>query len=140
MKLSVKRLSEHATIPQYATSGSSGLDLHAAKNYVLMPNEVALIETHLSFEIPVGYELQIRPRSGLSAKTKLRVILGTIDRDYRGEVKVIMENTGRLVSIIDQGDRIAQAVLAPVVQAEIVEVEELGETERSAGGFGSTGK
>lgn len=140
MKLKVKRLHNDSILPAYQTSGAAGFDLHALTNYVLMPGESTLISTGLSFEIPVGYELQIRPRSGLSAKTKLRVILGTIDSDYRGEVKVIMENTGSLVSIIDQGDRIAQAVLAPVVQAEIVEVDELGESERSAGGFGSTGR
>lgn len=140
MKLSIKRLSPDAVLPKYQSLGSAGFDLHAAKNYVLMPGETELIETHLAFETPVGYELQIRPRSGLSAKTKLRVLLGTVDSDYRGEVKVIIENIGSMVSIIDKGDRVAQAILAPIVQADIVEVEELGETERNSGGFGSTGR
>jgi dUTP pyrophosphatase len=139
MKLSIKRLSPDAILPKYQTSGSAGFDLHSVDNYVLMPGDTILIGTGLSFEFEQGYELQIRPRSGLSAKTKLRVLLGTVDSDYRGEVKIIIENIGHMVSIIDKGDRVAQAVLAPIVQAEIVEVEELGETERSNKGFGSTG-
>jgi dUTP pyrophosphatase len=140
MKLSIKRLSPDAVLPKYQTSGSAGFDLHAVDNYVLMPGETILIGTGLAFEFEQGYELQIRPRSGLSSKSKLRVLLGTIDSDYRGEVKVIIENIGHMVSIIDKGDRVAQAVLAPIVQAEIVEVEELGETERGSGGFGHSGK
>ena len=140
MKLSIKRLSPDAILPKYQTSGSAGFDLHAVDNYVLMLGETILIGTGLSFEFEQGYELQIRPRSGLSAKTKLRVLLGTIDSDYRGEVKVIIENIGHMVCIIDKGDRVAQAVLAPIVQAEIVEVEELGETLRGPNGFGHSGK
>ena len=140
MRLPVKRISDSAIIPKYQTSGSAGFDLHAVGTHVLMPGETLLVDTGLAFEIPAGYELQIRPRSSLSAKTKLRVLLGTVDSDYRGQVKVIIENIGHLVSIIDDGDRIAQAVLAPIMQADIVEVEELGETERAEGGFGSTNK
>lgn len=139
MKLPFKSLSDKAVAPKYQTSGSSGFDLHASETVVLMPGETHLISTDLAFDIPAGYELQVRPRSGLSAKTKLRVILGTIDSDYKGHVKVIMENTGSLVSVIDEGDRIAQAVLVPVVQAELVEVDEVGESQRSSNGFGHTG-
>lgn len=142
MKLSVKRLSDKATIPEYQSVGSAGFDLHAVDNYVLMPGEIELVGTGLAFDIPSGYELQIRPRSGLSAKSKLRIANspGTIDNDFKGEVKIIMENTGRMVSIIDKGDRVAQAILAPIIQAEIMEVEEVGESERGSGGFGSTGR
>jgi dUTP pyrophosphatase len=138
MKLGIKRLSDLVRLPKYQTLGSSGFDLHALDNYVIMPGETALIETGLAFNIPDGHEIQIRPRSGLSAKSKLRIVLGTIDSDS-GQVKVIAENTGHLVIIIDRDDRIAQAVLAPVVRAEFVE-EELEDSERSVNGFGHTGK
>lgn len=142
MKLSIKRLSDHALLPAYQTSGSAGFDLHVIDNYVLKPGETQLLSTGLAFDIPSGYEIQIRPRSGLSAKTGLRVANapGTIDSDFRGEVKIIMYNTGNLMEIIDRGDRVAQAVLAPVTQAEIVEVDELSTTDRADGGFGSTGR
>lgn len=141
MKLGIKRLSESATLPKYQSKQASGFDLHSVDNYVLKPGETHLISTGLAFDIPEGYEIQIRPRSGLSAKTGLRVANapGTVDADYTGEVKIIMANTGNLIEIIDKGDRIAQAVLAPVVQAEIVEVEEINQTERGSAGFGSTG-
>ena len=142
MKLGIKRLSESAIIPKYQSKQASGFDLHVINDCVLKPGETHLISTGLAFDIPEGYEIQIRPRSGLSAKTGLRVCNspGTVDQDFRGEVKIIMANTGNLIEIIDKGDRIAQAVLAPVVQAEIVEVEEINQTERGSGGFGSTGK
>lgn len=142
MKLGIKRLSESAIIPKYQSKQASGFDLHSVDNYVLKPGETHLISTGLAFDIPEGYEIQIRPRSGLSAKTGLRVANapGTVDSDYTGEVKIIMANTGNLIEIIDKGDRIAQAVLAPVVQAEIVEVDELKSTERAESGFGSTGR
>lgn len=140
MRLPIKRIHPDALIPQYQSLGAAGFDLHAVDNYVIMPNETVLISTGLIFDIPVGYELQIRPRSGLSAKSKLRVANspGTIDSDYKQEVKIIIENIGSLVSIIDKGDRVAQAVLAPVTRAEIVEVDVVEESAR--GGFGSTGK
>lgn len=140
MRLPIKRIHDSAIIPQYQSLSAAGFDLHAVDNYVIMPNETVLISTGLIFDIPVGYELQIRPRSGLSAKTKLRVANspGTIDSDYKQEVKIIIENIGSLVSIIDKGDRVAQAVLAPVTRAEIVEVDEIEDTGR--GGLGSTGK
>lgn len=142
MKLGIKRLSDSAIIPKYQTSGSAGFDLHADNNYVFKPGETHLISTGLAFEIPQGYELQIRPRSGLSAKTGLRVVNapGTVDSDYTGEVKIIMSNVGNLMEIIDKGDRVAQAVLAPVIQAEIVEIDNINQTERGSAGFGSTGK
>ena len=140
MKLGIKRLSDQAVLPKYQTSGSAGFDLHSIMNYVLEPGKTVLVSTGLAFNIPEGYELQIRPRSGVSAKTGLRVANapGTIDSDFKGEVKLIIQNTGSMFEIIDKGDRIAQAVLAPVLQAEFVE-EELEESERGSNGFGSTG-
>lgn len=142
MKLKVKKLHPNAVIPKYSTTGAAGFDLVAIRDTYLYPGMTTLIDTGLSFEVPVGYELQIRPRSGMSAKTKIRVANspGTIDSDFRGEVKVILDNTGNGGYQIKIGDRIAQAVLVPVVQAEFEEVEELEQTERGEGGFGSTGK
>lgn len=140
MKLSIKRLSTSAVLPAYKTSGSVGFDLYVVGSYTVMPGETILVNTGLAMEIPPGHEVQVRPRSGLSSTTKLRVILGTLDFDYRGEIKIIVENTGTTPHFINQGDRVAQAILAPIVQADIMEVEELGETERNSGGFGSTGK
>ena len=140
MKLSIKRLSDQAILPRYQTDGSAGFDLHVVENYVLKPGETQLLSTGLAFDIPHGYEIQIRPRSGLSAKTGLRVsnAPGTIDSDFKSEVKVIMHNVGSKFEVIDKGDRVAQAVLAPVAQAEIVEVDEIVDTGR--GGLGSTGR
>lgn len=140
MKLGVKKLHKQAKIPQYQTSGSAGFDLHVVGNHVIKPGETHLISTGLAFDIPEGFELQIRPRSGLSAKTGLRVANapGTIDSDFKSEVKLIMSNVGNLVEIVDEGDRLAQAVLAPVIQADIEEVEDINQTNRGA--FGSTGR
>lgn len=147
----VKKLHPDAIIPKYQTAGASGFDLHALEDVLLMPGETHLVRTGLSFEIPPNTELQIRPRSGLSAKTKLRIANapGTVDEDYRGELKVIIENTtSRYFGIvpnsfggieIKKGDRIAQAVLCPIIRALIEEVTEINETSRGNGGFGSTG-
>lgn len=129
-------------MPKYQTSGASGFDLHSTEDLVLKPGEKILVPTGLAFNIPLGHELQIRPRSGLSFKTGLRVINspGTIDSDYTGELKIIMQNTGSLFEIINEGDRVAQAVLVPIIQAELIETTELNKTERSNQGFGHTGK
>ena len=131
-------------LPQYATSGSAGVDLRAAEHYVIKPFERALISTGIKLAIAKGFEMQIRPRSGLALKHG--IILpnapGTIDADYRGEVKVILMNLGREDFIINVGDRIAQMVLAPVAKILWDEREqelELEATERGEGGFGSTG-
>lgn len=148
MKVKVKKVLDHVELPEYATSGAAGFDLRAAHDVYVHPNGTALVDTGLAFEIPEGYEMQIRPRSGLSAKTKLRVANspGTIDSDFRGSVKIILDNIydknpGGLDSFrIEAGDRIAQGVIVPVIQVEFEEVEELDETERNEGGLGSTGK
>lgn len=139
MKLNVKLASELAVYPFYATEGAAGFDMAALENTTVKPGQTKAIRTGLIFEIPKGYELQIRPRSGMTLKTNLRVQLGTVDSDYRGEVKIIAENRGELTIVICAGDRIAQGVISPVVQAQFVIVEEVEETKRGDSGFGSTG-
>ncbi|MCX7375844.1 MAG: dUTP diphosphatase [Alphaproteobacteria bacterium] len=141
----VKRLphSEGLALPSYATAGAAGMDLLAAVQapLVLAPGARTLVPTGLAIALPPGFELQIRPRSGLALKNG--IILpnspGTIDEDYRGELQVIVMNAGTEPFTIERGMRIAQAVLAPVVRAAWQEVAELDETQRGAGGFGSTG-
>ena len=143
--LKVKRLphAKNLPLPAYATPHSSGLDLRAAieKPITVKPLERVLIPTGLILEIPEGYEGQVRPRSGLALKKGLTVLNapGTIDADYRGEVKVILINLGKEEVVIEPGERIAQLVIAPVQRVEVVEVQELTPTERGEGGFGSTG-
>jgi dUTP pyrophosphatase len=131
-------------LPAYATEGASGLDVRARldESLTLQPGERFLIPTGLAVEIPLGYEVQVRPRSGLAINKGLSMVNtpGTIDADYRGEVKVIVINHGRDPITIQDQDRIAQFVVCPVIRAEIQEVEDLSATDRGAGGFGSTGK
>lgn len=131
-------------LPAYQSSGASGFDIRAQleEAIVLKPGERAMIPTGLSFEIPLGYEIQSRPRSGWAAKEGLTVLNtpGTIDADYRGEVKIILINLGRESITIKDQDRVAQLVIAPVILADFSLVDELGVTERGAGGFGSTGR
>ncbi|MEW6089878.1 dUTP diphosphatase [Parvibaculum sp.] len=145
--LRVQRL-PHArglALPRYETSGAAGMDLMAAlaegETMLLQPGERALVPTGLAIALPDGFEAQVRPRSGLAAKNGVTVLNapGTIDCDYRGEVKVILINHGREAFAIERGTRIAQMVVAPVTQARLREVETLDETARGAGGFGSTG-
>lgn len=149
MKIQVKKLHPDAVVPKYATNGASGFDLVALEDTTVHCGETKLVKTGLAIDVGPGYELQVRPRSGLSLKTPLRVANspGTVDSDYRGEVCVIMENIdtrppgqSRGAQTIKKGDRIAQGVVCPVVQADIEVVEELNNTNRGAGGFGSTGK
>lgn len=143
MKLKVKRLHNDAVIPKYQTKGASGFDLHALEDTVVFNRETKLVRTGLAFEVPLGYELQVRPRSGNSLKTTLRVANspGTVDADYRGEVCIIVDNLDPVNSLhIKKGDRIVQAVICPIIQADIVEVQSLNESERGHGAFGSTGK
>jgi dUTP pyrophosphatase len=145
--LRFKKLHEDAVIPEYKTSGAAGMDLHAIRDFNLMPGEIAVLETGLSVEVPEGYELQVRPRSGFATRGLTIVNSpGTIDSDYRGEVKVIATNVHpknhNFLSLsvkIKKGDRIAQLVLARVHKLPIEEVDELSDTERGSGGFGSTG-
>ncbi len=132
-------------LPAYETAGAAGMDLRAAVGgaapLVLSPGQRALVPTGFVFEIPAGYEAQVRPRSGLAFKHGITCLNtpGTIDSDYRGEVKVLLVNLGEADFAIERGMRIAQMVIAPVVQARVCEVAEAGATERGAGGFGSTG-
>ena len=142
-KILIKKLSKNISLPKYETEGSSGMDLAAniENEMRIEPNKTAIVPTGLSVSIPKGYEIQIRPRSGLAAKSKITVLNtpGTIDADYRGEIKVILINLGDKTFKIEKGLRIAQMVVCPVVQVEIQEVDNLNETNRGKGGFGSTG-
>lgn len=172
MKIKVKKLREDAILPEYQTSGAAGFDLHAIEDITIMPGETKLIKCGLSMEIPEGYELQIRPRSGLSAKTTLRIANspGTVDSDYRGEIGVIAHNqvvgeshrdvltfrsykqgkpenpiitkepNPQFILNFKKGERVAQGVVVPVIRAEFELVNELSNTERGSGAFGSTGK
>ncbi len=143
VKIYVQKTSEKTAFPSYMTPGSSGLDLRASieEPMTLEPFERKLIPTGLKLAIPQGYEGQVRPRSGLALKHGITTLNspGTIDSDYRGEVKVLLVNLGSAPVVINSGDRIAQLVIAPVVQAELEEVDELDDTSRGDGGFGHTG-
>lgn len=141
----IKRLENNKDLelPSYETPNSAGMDLRAAidENITIKSGERALIKTGFAIALPSGYEAQVRPRSGLALKKGITVLNtpGTVDADYRGEVGVILFNSSNEDFIVERGMRIAQMVIAPCVQAEMLEVEELDETERGAGGFGSTG-
>ena len=139
----VKRLPhfEGLTLPAYATGGAAGMDVLAAEDVTLAPGERWPVATGIAVAIPHGYEIQVRPRSGLALKHGIGVpnAPGTIDSDYRGELKVILINHGQTPFEVRRGDRIAQLVLAPVVRASWLKVDELDETARGVGGFGSTG-
>ena len=132
-------------LPTYGSTGASGVDLKACFNdrghLTVNPGQRVLIPTGISVEIPVGYEWQIRPRSGLAAKSQISVLNtpGTIDADYRGEIKVILINMSDKVFVVEKGSRIAQMVLCPVIKATLKEVTELENTKRGSDGFGSTG-
>lgn len=143
VSINVKAL-EGAAIPEYKTAGAAGADVCALVEspVELNPGDRALIGTGLFFAIPDGYEIQVRPRSGLAAKNGVTVLNtpGTIDSDYRGELKVILINLGKEKFIVNPGDRIAQIIVAPVTRGRFVAVEALDQTERGSGGFGSTGK
>ena len=142
-KIQIKKLSNSVSTPKYETSGSSGMDIaaHIENNIIINPGEKALVSTGFSVAVPKGYEIQIRPRSGLAAKKNITVLNtpGTIDADYRGEIKVILINLGKEKFVVKNGERIAQMVVCPVVQANLEEVEELPITKRGSDGFGSTG-
>ena len=141
----IQRLPHAANLPlpSYETTDSAGMDLRAAveEPLVLKRGERLLVPTGLKMAIPRGYEVQIRPRSGMAYKHGITMLNspGTIDADYRGEVKMLAVNLGDEPYTINHGDRIAQMVLAPVIQAKVIEVPELNDTERGEGGFGSTG-
>lgn len=168
MNVKIMRLYPDAVIPRYALDGDTGFDLVAAADVIIEPGETALVTTGIAIELPPGYELQVRPRSGITLRTKLRVQLGTVDSNYRGEIGVIVDNifdrdeedrhdyyeeiltiSGDLTHIggkfpygtyiIRKCDRIAQGVIAPVAAANFVEVDKLEDSERGPNGFGSTG-
>jgi dUTP pyrophosphatase len=142
MQVKIINRSKHA-LPAYETSASAGMDVRANldESIELKPLERALIKTGLFMEIPVGFECQVRPRSGLALKKGITVLNspGTVDADYRGEVGVILINLSNETFVVEDGERIAQLVFAEVAQAQWTQVEDLTETERGAGGFGSTG-
>ena len=144
VKVLVKKLDSKVKIPEYKTDGSSGMDLMAfVENSIkISPQTRELIPTGLSIAIPEDLEIQIRPRSGLAVKSSISVLNtpGTIDSDYRGEIKIILFNHGNKDFIVNNNDRIAQMVLTPVMKMELEEVDQLPETIRGSGGFGSTGK
>ena len=139
----IKKLSKNVNLPKYETDGSSGMDL-AANNETkieIEPGKSAIIPTGLAVSIPKNFEIQIRPRSGLAAKNQISILNtpGTIDADYRGELKVILINLSEKIFKVENGLRIAQMVLCPVIKATLKEVDILKDTERGVGGFGSTG-
>ena len=144
VRILIKKTSKEVITPKYKTKGSSGVDLSAFLNekVVIKPNSSELIPTGLQVAIPEELEIQIRPRSGLAAKESMGVLNspGTIDSDYRGELKIILFNHGDKDFIINNGDRIAQMVLVPILKIEFEEVDNLPDTVRGQGGFGSTGK
>tara|TARA_Y100000768_G_scaffold378722_1_gene353490 strand:+ start:450 stop:887 length:438 start_codon:yes stop_codon:yes gene_type:complete len=144
VKVLFKRLNHKAKLPKYKTDGSSGMDLMACidEKIIISPQESKLIPTGIAIAIPKDTEIQIRPRSGLAAKSNISVLNtpGTIDSDYRGELKIILFNHSKDKFTVNDGDRIAQMVLMPVLKVEFEETNELPETIRGTGGFGSTGK
>jgi len=147
VEIKIKRLSaefDDVPIPVYATSGSAGLDVRAAieKEIIIEPSGIELVPTNLSVEIPVGYEIQVRPRSGLAANHGIGILNspGTIDSDYRGEIKIIMINLGKKKFTIKCGDRIAQLVVSKVYTANLIQSDDLNHSQRGKGGFGHTGK
>jgi dUTP pyrophosphatase len=143
MKIRIQKTLPNAKTPKYATAGSVAFDLHACDHMIIMPGEMRFIHTGIAVEIPPGFEMQVRQRSGLSMKYPNYIAngVGTIDQDYRGEVLVMVRNNNRLGEYLEikEGDRIAQAIISPVVQCEFEEVAALSSTDRGSGGFGSTG-
>ena len=144
VKILVKKLDSRVKLPSYKTIGSSGMDLMALtdKPITILPKKSYLVPTGISVAMPKNYEIQIRPRSGLAAKNNISVLNtpGTIDSDYRGEIKIILFNHGSDEFLINNGDRIAQIVLMPVHKIDFEEVDNLPDTVRGKGGFGSTGR
>jgi len=144
VKLLIKKLHKNIILPEYKTDGSSGMDLMAnvEQTVKILPGEKKIISTGIMVAIPEQYEIQIRPRSGLAAKNGISVLNtpGTIDSDYRGEIKVILINLGKGIFEIKKNDRIAQMIVCPIIKVELEEIENLPGTIRGKGGFGSTDK
>lgn len=139
MKVKVKKLSEHAVMPFKAYATDSGFDLFALDQVIISPFQKVAVGTGIAFEIPVGYEIQIRPKSGVSSKTPLNVIVGTVDSGYIGEVSIIVQNVSSERYEIPRGYKLAQAVFQKLPDIELVEATELNSGDRGANGFGSTG-
>lgn len=141
-KLKVKKIHDDAIIPNFAHSGDAGMDLFSVTRMVINPTESALIPTGICIELPMNTEAQVRPRSGLALKHSVTVLNspGTIDEGYRGEIKVILINHGKEPFVIEKGDKIAQMVIKPTFKIEIIQSQELSDSSRGEGGFGSTGR
>ena len=143
IKILVKKFDKNIKLPDYKTIGSSGMDLiaYTKKKIIIKPGKTAMVPTGFSVAIPKNYEIQIRPRSGLAAKKSITVLNtpGTVDSDYRGEIKIILINLGEKKFVVNSGDRIAQMVVSPVIKAKLKEIKKLPNTKRGKGGFGSTG-
>lgn len=141
MKIKIQKIHPNALIPKYQTEGSSGFDLHAVEEVTIKPHSVGLVEIGICLSLEVGYELQVRTRSGLALNHQVVVLNspGTVDNDYRGEIKVILANLSDKDFKVQVGDRIAQGVVQKTYKAEFIECERLDETSRGSGGFGSTG-
>ncbi|GAA9704447.1 dUTP diphosphatase [Helicobacter pylori] len=141
MKIKVQKIHPNALIPKYQTEGSSGFDLHAVEEVTIKPHSVGLVKIGICLSLEVGYELQVRTRSGLALNHQVMVLNspGTVDNDYRGEIKVILANLSDKDFKVQVGDRIAQGVVQKTYKAEFIECERLDETSRGSGGFGSTG-
>lgn len=141
VKVSVVKLNEDAVIPTYGTAGAAGFDFYSVDDYVVKPGETLIVKTGLAMSVPAGTYLAVVPRSGVSFKTKIRVSNspGTVDSDFTGEVGILVDNTGTEDFVIEKGYRIAQGLILPYFQANFDIVDSLDETERGAGGFGSTG-
>jgi len=144
VKILVKKFDKNIKLPSYKTSGSSGMDLLACvrKKIIIKPGTTGIIPTGIAVAIPKNYEIQIRPRSGLALKNTISVLNtpGTIDSDYRGEIKIILINLSKKTFIVKSGDRVAQMILCPIAKGKFNEVKKLPKTVRGKGGFGSTGK
>ncbi|AHN37732.1 dUTP diphosphatase [Helicobacter pylori] len=141
MKIKIQKIHPNAIIPKYQTEGSSGFDLHAVEEVMIKPHSVGLVKIGICLSLEVGYELQVRTRSGLALNHQVMVLNspGTVDNDYRGEIKVILANLSDKDFKVQVGDRIAQGVVQKTYKAEFIECERLDETSRGSGGFGSTG-
>ena len=141
MKVKIKKLDKELPTPKYAKHGDAGMDVYARESVILSPGEHKLVGTGLSLAVPYGFELQVRPRSGLAYKHGISIVNapGTVDHGYRGEVGIILINHGREAFTVNRGERIAQFVFNKVEMVQLDEVEELSETDRGAGGFGHTG-
>ncbi|EJB67798.1 dUTP diphosphatase [Helicobacter pylori] len=141
MKIKIQKIHPNALIPKYQTEGSSGFDLHAVEEVMIKPHSVGLVKIGICLSLEVGYELQVRTRSGLALNHQVMVLNspGTVDNDYRGEIKVILANLSDKDFKVQVGDRIAQGVVQKTYKAEFIECERLDETSRGSGGFGSTG-